>query len=299
MGWAKIDYGFFRHPKVIGISKDAKFLYVAALCYCGENMTDGVIPSGAVRVLAAEIEVKNPARAAKELTACGLWKARNNAEFEVNDYLEYNESSSERKAKQEAARDRMQRNRSGNVRANNARTSDEVPGKFALLEEEVEEETSSSPHGELGAAAPADQSGLSEITPDAPADPSPDEPEKPWVPHGPDQQLVKWWSDFTGYPVPKMFGPAVGAAANLRKAGLKPEDAEDLYRFCDGIFPGDAVVTLQKMAGRYDEWQASKLPKRSPAPPAPSQPPRRAMAQSKDEIEQRAREFMGGSRGSA
>lgn len=137
MGWAKIDHSFFRHPKVVSVGKDAKFLYIAALCYCGENMTDGVVPAAALRVLGAEIDIKNPARAARELVASGLWIARNDAEFHVNDYLAYNESSDERKAKQEAARGRMQRTRSQNVRANNERSSGEV----RELEEEVEEET--------------------------------------------------------------------------------------------------------------------------------------------------------------
>jgi hypothetical protein len=137
MGWAKIDHSFFRHPKVIGVSKDAKCLYIAALCYCGENMTDGVIPVVALRLLGAEIDIKNPAKTARELVDAGLWIAWNDAAFQVNDYLSYNESSDERKAKQEAARERMQRMRSQNVRANKTRTSQNVREQ----EEETEKET--------------------------------------------------------------------------------------------------------------------------------------------------------------
>lgn len=53
MAWVKLDDGFFRNPKVVSVGKDAKFLYVAALCYCGANITDGRIPAGALRLIAA------------------------------------------------------------------------------------------------------------------------------------------------------------------------------------------------------------------------------------------------------
>lgn len=158
MGWAKIDHGFFRHPKVVSIGKDAKFMYIAALCYCGENMTDGVIPAAALRLLGAELDIKNPARAARELADSGLWKARNDGGFEVNDYLDYNESSSERKAKQEAAKERMQRSRSQNVRANNERSSREVRELEEEKEKETEKEhTNDAPDGAGASDPPGDQ----------------------------------------------------------------------------------------------------------------------------------------------
>lgn len=177
MGWAKVDYGFFRNPKVVVVSKDARCLYIAGLCYCGENLTDGRIPASAVRILAAEVEARNPKAIANELVRAGLWNSSNDAEFLINDYLEFNESSDKRKAKQEEAKRRMQELRSQNVRANNERTNNEVPPKLHQQEEEEEEEVNekeevttppSPPRGESGEGQSAgDDSGSGEDADDA------------------------------------------------------------------------------------------------------------------------------------
>jgi hypothetical protein len=53
MGWARLDDGFYDHPKVLATSNAAIGLYCKALSYCGKHLTDGVIPAAVVtRILA-------------------------------------------------------------------------------------------------------------------------------------------------------------------------------------------------------------------------------------------------------
>lgn len=97
MGWVKIDDGFTMHPKVIGLSFEAKWAYLEALCYAAKYETDGVVP--------AAVAANGSVRA--ELVAAGLWE-NGPASVSVHDYLLYNPSRSELEQK---------RNRSRNIRA--------------------------------------------------------------------------------------------------------------------------------------------------------------------------------------
>ena len=125
MAWVKLDTGIFRNPKVVTVSADAKLLYVAGICYAGDNLTDGLIPAHALPILGAESAIRNVKRPTAELVNAGLWIARDGV-YEVHDYLDHNSRSGDVQAKRDAARDRMQRNRSQNVRANKMRSSQEV-----------------------------------------------------------------------------------------------------------------------------------------------------------------------------
>ena len=49
MSWTKLDDLFPGHPKVITLSDSAFRLHVTALCYCASQLTDGFIPSPAIR----------------------------------------------------------------------------------------------------------------------------------------------------------------------------------------------------------------------------------------------------------
>lgn len=89
VAWIKLDDGFFRHPKVLAAGRDARDLYLAGLCYCGANLTDGAIPANALRVLGAEAEIDDAGAAADRLVEVGLWK-RGDSGFAVHDFLAYN-----------------------------------------------------------------------------------------------------------------------------------------------------------------------------------------------------------------
>jgi hypothetical protein len=100
MTWVRIDDTFVDHPKIIGLTDAAFRTHVAGLCYCGRHLTDGNIPTGALRAI-------GPRKCAIELERAGLWE-RNDHGWQINDYLAYNPSKadveSERQRRREAGR---------------------------------------------------------------------------------------------------------------------------------------------------------------------------------------------------
>lgn len=125
MTHVQVDDAFFDHPKVLSVSKDAKILSVAAICYCGNMLTDGFIPYGAVAVLGAKTGVTKTKQAVEELLAARLWEVAEGG-FTAHDYLDYNTSADKVRAKRESAKIRMQRGRSPEFRANNETSSQNV-----------------------------------------------------------------------------------------------------------------------------------------------------------------------------
>jgi hypothetical protein len=89
MPWVKLDDQFFAHPKVIDLPKDAKLLFLCGLTHCATQLTDGFISQGAMRLIAATVDVAQGH--AGDLVAAGLWEEVGGG-FAVHDYLEYNPS---------------------------------------------------------------------------------------------------------------------------------------------------------------------------------------------------------------
>lgn len=85
MTWARLDDGFGEHPKVVGLSDAAYRLHVNAICYSARNLTDGVVPVGALRSLG------KTGKSVTELTTCGLWEPGDGG-YLIHDYLDYNPS---------------------------------------------------------------------------------------------------------------------------------------------------------------------------------------------------------------
>jgi hypothetical protein len=99
MSWIKLDDQFFTHPKIVDLSKDAKLLYLAALTYCGAHLTDGGLTRGALRVVAATVDV--PPETAEVLLAAGLWSAADDG-VQISNYLQYQPSRENALALKEA-----------------------------------------------------------------------------------------------------------------------------------------------------------------------------------------------------
>lgn len=125
MAWVKLDDSFFRNTKVVGISAESRLIYLAGLCYASASLSDGFIPKGAVKILAAEAGVSAGPKRIRELVDAGLW-VENPDGYSIHDYLEHNSSADDVRTKREQARTRMQRKRSHDVRANTERTSPEI-----------------------------------------------------------------------------------------------------------------------------------------------------------------------------
>ncbi len=86
MSWVKVDDQFFRHPKVVAAGRDARDLYLAALCYSAGSLTDGFVPAGSLRILAAEAEVDNAPACAELLLTAGLWEQVEGG-YQIHDWL--------------------------------------------------------------------------------------------------------------------------------------------------------------------------------------------------------------------
>jgi hypothetical protein len=106
--WVAIDDGFVEHRKVDGLSDRSFRLHIAALCYCGRNLTDGVLTERAVKVVRAI--VSGSPRHVRELAAVGLWLDTDDG-YQVKDYLEYNPSAEQVIERREKAKERMRRSR--------------------------------------------------------------------------------------------------------------------------------------------------------------------------------------------
>lgn len=104
-GWIKVMNALRSNPKVVPISDGAFRLYIDALCWCNEHLTDGTIPDPMLGVLAPGLRAK-PARAAEELVSARLWERLDNG-WLVHDYLEAQTSASKVAENKRKAAERM------------------------------------------------------------------------------------------------------------------------------------------------------------------------------------------------
>jgi hypothetical protein len=93
-----IEPAWLSHPKVRGVHKDARSLWVAAGLHAVATESDGVVAKRMLPYLAALAEV-SPKRAA-ELANSGLWSEYDEL-FEIHDFLNYNQSKAMRESQRE------------------------------------------------------------------------------------------------------------------------------------------------------------------------------------------------------
>jgi hypothetical protein len=73
------------HPKVLGLPAGAIACWLEGLCYAGQHLTDGAIPSQAVEVFRFRA-------GARALVAAGLWHPLETGGYRIHDYVDYNPS---------------------------------------------------------------------------------------------------------------------------------------------------------------------------------------------------------------
>ena len=111
MTWAKLDDGFFDHPKARAAGKDGRSLFLASLCHCAHNLTDGLVQPHDLPLLAVEAGVK--ATVARKLVEVGLWREVPEG-WLIRDFLQYNPSSGEvRQQRDELHRKRSEAGKKG------------------------------------------------------------------------------------------------------------------------------------------------------------------------------------------
>ncbi|MBP6833050.1 MAG: hypothetical protein KA978_19840, partial [Deltaproteobacteria bacterium] len=118
MNWAKIDDGFYDHPKVLVAGEEAANLYLRGLVWCCKHLTDGAIPREALRTLTGR---RDAAALAVKLVASGLWEAREGG-WAVHDFLDHNPTAAEVKARRsELSAKRAEAGKRGGIRSGQVR----------------------------------------------------------------------------------------------------------------------------------------------------------------------------------
>ena len=109
MPWARFDDRFPSNRKVRLLSDGAFRLYVSAICWSAENLTDGVIKTAELRLVA---DVRATRTRAKELVEAGLFEVLEGVGWRIHDYHEYNPTAEQVKADRAQRTARQQRWRS-------------------------------------------------------------------------------------------------------------------------------------------------------------------------------------------
>lgn len=101
--WFRMDVDFAENRKLTAISVNARWLHVAALCYCARNLTDGKLDERAVKTLNAVCET-NAKRLIPALLEVGLWRQEQDGSYWINDYLKHQRSREEAQSRSDAGK---------------------------------------------------------------------------------------------------------------------------------------------------------------------------------------------------
>lgn len=106
MSWTRLDDKFDMNPKLvkaIGLVGDsAGWMWVRAVCYCNNHLTDGRVPREVIPNLTSH---RRPYSVAKALVDCGVFD-QEGGDFAVHDFLQWNDSRRQVLDKRETARSR-------------------------------------------------------------------------------------------------------------------------------------------------------------------------------------------------
>lgn len=96
MTWTKLDDGFWRDPKMADLSVHARMLYVSALNWSCDQLTDGFVSRRDSRRIMVEAKPRHIA----ELVASGLWFETESG-FNIANFLDYQPSKADVELKRE------------------------------------------------------------------------------------------------------------------------------------------------------------------------------------------------------
>lgn len=117
--WVKLSDTFAEDPRWEKLGAAGMALHVAALCYCNRLLTDGVLTRTRAERL---FPVDDPAGVVDSLITAGFWRVIGD-DVEIVDYDVDQKKREQVEAERAAARERMNRLRSGEHRANFTRSS--------------------------------------------------------------------------------------------------------------------------------------------------------------------------------
>lgn len=122
MPWVRLDDGFPEHRKALAAGNDACWLFVAALCYAGRNLTDGFIPDAQVDRLTGQ---RGARKLADRLVEVGLLDAVDGG-FQIHDYSDYQPTKEQVTKTRTGTAERVRKHRR-NARGNGVTSVDETP----------------------------------------------------------------------------------------------------------------------------------------------------------------------------
>jgi hypothetical protein len=125
MPWLKLDDNFITNPKLLSVQATYKALYFWMCGYSAKELTDGVIERPLLPIIAAMCGVSDWQDGVNALVAARLLEV-DGENYRIHDYLEYNPTRDQVLQDRAEAKERMQKLRSQDVRANTTRTKPEV-----------------------------------------------------------------------------------------------------------------------------------------------------------------------------
>ncbi len=118
MVWSRIDDGFLDHPKVLRAGEDAANLYIRALVWANKHLTDGNVPSEALRAITSK---PGAVKLAARLVEAGLWEAQDGGWY-IHNFAELNPSRADVEARRaELSAKRAESGRKGGLQRSAAK----------------------------------------------------------------------------------------------------------------------------------------------------------------------------------
>lgn len=103
--WARLSTHWYLDPRLLGVSAEAELLYVRAMAWCKEMLSDGAVPRGAMRYLDAKLSDADSA--AGELVASGAWQVADDGwRFPASSWVKWQGTRSDVEALRTAAAER-------------------------------------------------------------------------------------------------------------------------------------------------------------------------------------------------
>jgi hypothetical protein len=101
--WVRLADDFYDHPKVLAAGPLAGWLWIAGIAYANRYLTDGYLPSAAVRRLT---DLDDPFRLAAKLVDVGLWELADGG-YGIHDYATYQPTAEAVKTERERTAERV------------------------------------------------------------------------------------------------------------------------------------------------------------------------------------------------
>lgn len=134
--FVKLDPRFVFHRKAVQVGPFGRLLYVSALGYCVETLSDGFIPSR-VTSRVSDVDDPDPQASVTALVAAGLWLEVEGG-YQVHDYLEWQQSAADVEKHREDGRIRQQRKRNRDAsRVTNGVTNADVTRADKIREDKI------------------------------------------------------------------------------------------------------------------------------------------------------------------